>query len=28
VPLNDVAPDLLPQGWEDVDGWVTPVEPL
>ena len=28
VPLNDVAPDLLPPGWEDVDGWVTPVEPL
>jgi 2-amino-4-hydroxy-6-hydroxymethyldihydropteridine diphosphokinase len=28
VPLNDVAPDLLPEGWEDVDGWVTPVEPL
>jgi 2-amino-4-hydroxy-6-hydroxymethyldihydropteridine diphosphokinase len=28
VPLHDVAPDLLPQGWEDVDGWVTPVEPL
>jgi len=28
VPLNDVAPDLLPQGWEDVDGSVTPVEPL
>jgi 2-amino-4-hydroxy-6-hydroxymethyldihydropteridine diphosphokinase len=28
VPLNDVAPELLPPGWEDVDGWVTPVEPL
>jgi 2-amino-4-hydroxy-6-hydroxymethyldihydropteridine diphosphokinase len=28
VPLQDVAPDLLPQGWEDVDGWVSPVEPL
>jgi 2-amino-4-hydroxy-6-hydroxymethyldihydropteridine diphosphokinase len=28
VPLNDVAPDLLPEGWQDVDGWVTPVEPL
>jgi 2-amino-4-hydroxy-6-hydroxymethyldihydropteridine diphosphokinase len=28
VPLHDVAPDLLPQGWEDVDGWVSPVEPL
>lgn len=29
VPLNDVAPDLLPEGWDDhVDGWVTPVEPL
>ena len=29
VPLADVAPELLPQGWEDrVDGWVTPVEPL
>ena len=29
VPLADVAPELLPNGWEDrVDGWVTPVEPL
>jgi len=28
VPLHDVAPDLLPPEWEDVDGWVTPVEPL
>ncbi len=28
VPLNDVAPDLLPEGWQDVDGWVAPVEPL
>ena len=29
VPLADVAPELLPEGWEDrVDGWVTPVEPL
>jgi len=29
VPLNDVAPELLPEGWQDrVDGWVTPVEPL
>jgi 2-amino-4-hydroxy-6-hydroxymethyldihydropteridine diphosphokinase len=29
VPLADVAPELLPDGWEDrVDGWVTPVEPL
>jgi 2-amino-4-hydroxy-6-hydroxymethyldihydropteridine diphosphokinase len=28
VPLHDVAPDLLPPGWEDVDGWVSPVEPL
>jgi 2-amino-4-hydroxy-6-hydroxymethyldihydropteridine diphosphokinase len=29
VPLNDVAPDLLPAGWQDhVDGWVTPAEPL
>jgi 2-amino-4-hydroxy-6-hydroxymethyldihydropteridine diphosphokinase len=29
VPLADVAPELLPSGWEDrVDGWVTPVEPL
>ena len=29
VPLADVAPELLPAGWEDrVDGWVTPVEPL
>jgi len=29
VPLADVAPELLSEGWEDrVDGWVTPVEPL
>jgi len=29
VPLADVAPELLPDAWEDrVDGWVTPVEPL
>jgi 2-amino-4-hydroxy-6-hydroxymethyldihydropteridine diphosphokinase len=29
VPLADVAPELLPDGWEDrVDGWVNPVEPL
>jgi 2-amino-4-hydroxy-6-hydroxymethyldihydropteridine diphosphokinase len=29
VPLADVAPELLPEGWEDrVDGWVSPVEPL
>jgi len=28
VPLNDVAPELLPPGWEDLDGWVTAVEPL
>ena len=29
VPLADVAPELLPEGWDDhVDGWVTPVEPL
>jgi 2-amino-4-hydroxy-6-hydroxymethyldihydropteridine diphosphokinase len=29
VPLADIAPELLPDGWEDrVDGWVTPVEPL
>jgi 2-amino-4-hydroxy-6-hydroxymethyldihydropteridine diphosphokinase len=29
VPLADVAPELLPEGWQDnVDGWVTPVEPL
>lgn len=29
VPLADVAPELLPEGWEDrVDGWVVPVEPL
>jgi 2-amino-4-hydroxy-6-hydroxymethyldihydropteridine diphosphokinase len=29
VPLADIAPELLPAGWEDrVDGWVTPVEPL
>ena len=28
VPLNDVAPDLLPPDWEGARGWVTPVEPL
>jgi 2-amino-4-hydroxy-6-hydroxymethyldihydropteridine diphosphokinase len=29
VPLADVAPELLPEGWEErVDGWVSPVEPL
>ena len=28
APLDDLAPDLVPHGWEDVDGWVTPVEPL
>jgi 2-amino-4-hydroxy-6-hydroxymethyldihydropteridine diphosphokinase len=29
VPLADVAPELLPEGWDDrVDGWVSPVEPL
>ncbi|MEY2433043.1 MAG: 2-amino-4-hydroxy-6-hydroxymethyldihydropteridine diphosphokinase [Acidimicrobiaceae bacterium] len=29
VPLADVAPELLPEGWEDgVDGWVSPAEPL
>ena len=28
LPLHDVAPELLPPEWEDVDGWVTPVEPL
>ncbi|MEY2404255.1 MAG: 2-amino-4-hydroxy-6-hydroxymethyldihydropteridine diphosphokinase [Acidimicrobiaceae bacterium] len=29
VPLADVAPELLPDGWDDrVDGWVVPVEPL
>jgi 2-amino-4-hydroxy-6-hydroxymethyldihydropteridine diphosphokinase len=29
VPLADIAPELMPEGWEDrVDGWVTPVEPL
>jgi 2-amino-4-hydroxy-6-hydroxymethyldihydropteridine diphosphokinase len=29
VPLADVAPELLPEGWEeDVEGWVSPVEPL
>ena len=29
VPLADVAPELLPVGWEDhADGWVNPVEPL
>ena len=29
VPLADVAPELLPEGWEDRgEGWVTPAEPL
>jgi len=29
VPLADVAPELLTEGWEDrAEGWVTPVEPL
>jgi 2-amino-4-hydroxy-6-hydroxymethyldihydropteridine diphosphokinase len=29
VPLADVAPELLPEGWEDhAEGWVAPVEPL
>jgi 2-amino-4-hydroxy-6-hydroxymethyldihydropteridine diphosphokinase len=29
APLHDVAPELLPDGWEDhAEGWVTPVEPL
>jgi 2-amino-4-hydroxy-6-hydroxymethyldihydropteridine diphosphokinase len=29
VPLADVAPELLLEGWEDhAEGWVTPVEPL
>ena len=29
VPLMDVAPDLVEDGWEDrVEGWVRPVEPL
>lgn len=29
VPLADVAPELLPDGWEDhAEGWVNPVEPL
>jgi 2-amino-4-hydroxy-6-hydroxymethyldihydropteridine diphosphokinase len=29
VPLADVAPELLPDGWDDnVEGWVSPVEPL
>jgi len=29
VPLADVAPELLSEGWEDrAEGWVTPVEPL
>jgi 2-amino-4-hydroxy-6-hydroxymethyldihydropteridine diphosphokinase len=29
VPLLDVAPDVVPDGWEDrADGWVRPVEPL
>jgi 2-amino-4-hydroxy-6-hydroxymethyldihydropteridine diphosphokinase len=29
VPLADVAPELLPEGWDDnVEGWVSPVEPL
>ncbi len=29
VPLLDIAPDVVPDGWEDrADGWVRPVEPL
>ncbi len=29
VPLRDVAPELLPEGWEDrAEGFVTRVEPL
>ena len=29
VPLADVAPELLPNGWEDrAEGWVIPAEPL
>ena len=29
VPLADIAPELLTEGWEDrAEGWVTPVEPL
>jgi 2-amino-4-hydroxy-6-hydroxymethyldihydropteridine diphosphokinase len=29
VPLADVAPELLLEGWEDhAEGWVSPVEPL
>lgn len=29
VPLLDIAPDVVPDGWEDhADGWVQPVEPL
>jgi 2-amino-4-hydroxy-6-hydroxymethyldihydropteridine diphosphokinase len=29
VPLADVAPELLLEGWEDrAEGWVTPAEPL
>jgi 2-amino-4-hydroxy-6-hydroxymethyldihydropteridine diphosphokinase len=29
VPLADIAPELLPDGWEDdAEGWVVPAEPL
>ena len=29
VPLLDVAPDIVPDGWEDhAEGWVRPVDPL
>lgn len=29
VPLLDIAPDVVADGWEDhADGWVQPVEPL
>ena len=29
VPLLDVAPDVVPDGWEDrAEGWVRPVDPL
>jgi 2-amino-4-hydroxy-6-hydroxymethyldihydropteridine diphosphokinase len=29
VPLLDVAPDVVPEGWEDhAEGWVRPADPL
>jgi 2-amino-4-hydroxy-6-hydroxymethyldihydropteridine diphosphokinase len=29
LPLADVAPELLPPGWEDdAEGWAVPAEPL